>query len=109
MLTFVGTTVLATGGKLWVPMAVGMLVLLSACTALSDATIDAEVARKSREKPSLAADIQSLCAISVSVGSLVGYAISGVSVAKLGSQVQYLQNSINCALLCFDFSKFAQS
>lgn len=86
VLTIVGTGVLVTGGKLWVPMAVGMLVLLAACGALSDATIDAEVARKSREKPSLAADIQSLCAISLSVGSLVGFAFSGLSVDKLGSE-----------------------
>jgi folate/biopterin transporter len=83
--TVLGTMVLVTGGKLWVPMAVGMLVLIQGCAALSDATIDAEVAKKSREKPSLAADIQSLCAISISVGSLVGFAFSGFSVDLLGS------------------------
>lgn len=86
VLTAVAAVVLVSGGKLWIPMAVGMFVLLQACAALSDATIDAEVARKSREKPILAADIQSLCAISLSVGSLVGFGLSGVSVDKLGSE-----------------------
>ncbi|KAG6548056.1 hypothetical protein Mapa_010490 [Marchantia paleacea] len=86
LLSAVATMVLVMGGQLWVPFAVGMLVVLAACAAMSDATIDAEVATKSREKPSLAADVQSLCAISLSVGSLLGFSVSGLAVDKLGSQ-----------------------
>ncbi|KAL3696648.1 hypothetical protein R1sor_010724 [Riccia sorocarpa] len=86
ILSIFATMVLVLGGQLWVVFALGMLVLISLCAALSDATIDAEVAIKSREKPSLAADVQSLCAISTSVGALVGYSASGLAVDKLGPQ-----------------------
>ncbi|KAL2643355.1 hypothetical protein R1flu_010942 [Riccia fluitans] len=86
LLSVFATMVLVLGGQLWVVFALGMLVVLSACGALSDATIDAEVAIKSREKPTLAADVQSFCAVSASVGSLVGYSVSGLAVDKLGPQ-----------------------
>uniref|UniRef100_A0A0R0FGM5 Folate-biopterin transporter 2 n=1 Tax=Glycine max TaxID=3847 RepID=A0A0R0FGM5_SOYBN len=56
----------------------------SAAVAIADVTIDACVAQNSISQPSLAADMQSLCAFSSSVGSLFGYFISGIFVHLLG-------------------------
>ena len=59
----------------------------SAGGAIADVTIDACVAQNSISQPSLAADMQSLCAFSSSVGSLFGYFISGIFVHLLGPMV----------------------
>lgn len=59
----------------------------SAAVAIADVTIDACVAQNSISQPSLAADMQSLCAFSLSVGSLIGYFISGIFVHLLGPMV----------------------
>ncbi|KAL3745626.1 hypothetical protein ACJRO7_014703 [Eucalyptus globulus] len=62
------------------------LVLLTAGTAgvaIAD-VIDACVAQNSISHPSLAADMQSLCALSESTGGLVGFVISGIFVHRMG-------------------------
>lgn len=59
----------------------------SAGVAIADVTVDACVAQNSNTHPSLAADMQSLCALSASVGALLGFVISGVLVHLLGSKV----------------------
>ncbi|XP_073275822.1 probable folate-biopterin transporter 2 isoform X4 [Primulina huaijiensis] len=54
--------------------------------AIADVTVDACVAQNSGTHPSLAADMQSLCALSSSIGSLVGFSISGIFVHLIGPQ-----------------------
>ncbi|KVI06095.1 probable folate-biopterin transporter 3 isoform X1 [Cynara cardunculus var. scolymus] len=56
----------------------------SAGVAIADVTIDACVTENSISHPSLAGDLQSLCAISTSIGQLVGFAMSGVLVHIIG-------------------------
>ncbi|KAI4332862.1 hypothetical protein L6164_017738 [Bauhinia variegata] len=56
----------------------------SAGVAVADVTIDACVAQNSISHPSLAADMQSLCAFSSSVGALLGFSISGIFVHLIG-------------------------
>ncbi|KAI5393720.1 probable folate-biopterin transporter 2 [Lathyrus oleraceus] len=56
----------------------------SAGVAIADVTIDACVAQNSISHPSLAADMQSLCAFSSSVGALLGFSVSGIFVHLIG-------------------------
>lgn len=70
--------------KLHLVSALLALTASSASIAIADVTIDACVAQNSNIHPSLAADMQSLCAFSVAVGALVGYFVSGVFVHLLG-------------------------
>ncbi|XP_048134306.1 probable folate-biopterin transporter 2 isoform X2 [Rhodamnia argentea] len=63
------------------------LVLLTAGTAsvvIADVVIDACVAQNSISHPSLAADMQSLCALSESTGGLMGFVVSGIFVHRIG-------------------------
>ncbi|KAK7260948.1 hypothetical protein RIF29_27250 [Crotalaria pallida] len=52
--------------------------------AVADVTMDACVAQNSISHPSLAADMQSLCAFNSSVGALLGFSISGIFVHLIG-------------------------
>ncbi|RAL47951.1 hypothetical protein DM860_015738 [Cuscuta australis] len=61
----------------------------SAGVAIADVTIDACVAQNSGAHPSLAPDMQSLCALSASIGSLLGFSLSGISVRVLGPEGVY--------------------
>ncbi|KAJ6956805.1 hypothetical protein NC653_038879 [Populus alba x Populus x berolinensis] len=56
----------------------------SAGAAIADVTIDACVAQNSNTRPSLAADMQSLCALSSSIGALMGFSLSGIFVHLIG-------------------------
>ncbi|KAL7165923.1 hypothetical protein ACSBR2_036735 [Camellia fascicularis] len=56
----------------------------SAGVAIADVTIDACVAQNSGIHPLLAADMQSLCALSSSIGALVGFSLSGILVHLIG-------------------------
>ncbi|XP_061952040.1 probable folate-biopterin transporter 2 isoform X1 [Populus nigra] len=56
----------------------------SAGAAIADVTIDACVAQNSNTLPSLAADMQSLCALSSSIGALMGFSLSGIFVHLIG-------------------------
>ena len=61
----------------------------SAGVAIADVTIDACVAQNSISHPPLAADMQSLCGLSSSIGSLLGFSLSGLLVHAIGSQVTF--------------------
>ncbi|CAI0473925.1 unnamed protein product [Linum tenue] len=65
-----------------------MLSLMSGSTgmAISDVTIDACVTQNSVTHPSLAGDMQSLCGLSASIGSLVGFSLSGFLVHLVGAK-----------------------
>lgn len=67
----------------------GLLLLTagSAGVAIADVTIDACVAQNSINHPSLAADMQSLCGFSSSIGGLIGFSISGLLMHAIGSKV----------------------
>ncbi|KAL8130030.1 hypothetical protein V2J09_019185 [Rumex salicifolius] len=67
-------------------VALGWMVGVKTGMAIGEVTIDACIARKSIEHKALAPDMQSLCGLSSSMGSLVGYLASGVFVHKLGAQ-----------------------
>ncbi|EPS69234.1 hypothetical protein M569_05531, partial [Genlisea aurea] len=58
----------------------------NASVAIADVTVDACVAQNSGTHPFLAADMQSMCALSSSIGSLLGFSISGILVHWIGSQ-----------------------
>lgn len=57
---------------------------ISAGIAIADVAIDACVTQNSIRHPSLAADMQSLCGFSSSIGALVGYSLSGFLVHLVG-------------------------
>lgn len=80
---------LALHEKLHLVLAILLLTAGSASVAIADVTIDACVAQNSNIHPTLAADLQSLCALSSSVGALLGFSISGVLVHLIGSMVLY--------------------
>ncbi|CAN6482238.1 unnamed protein product [Victoria cruziana] len=72
--------------KLHVLFALLALIGGSAGAAIADVTIDACVARNSIHHPPLAADMQSLCGFSSSIGSLLGFSVSGFLVHHIGAQ-----------------------
>lgn len=63
------------------------LMTASAGAAIADVTVDACVTQNSITHPSLAGDMQSLNGFSSSIGSLVGFSLSGVFVHLIGSKV----------------------
>ncbi|XP_051218041.1 probable folate-biopterin transporter 2 [Lolium perenne] len=67
---------------------VGVVALTAQSTgaAMADVTLDALVAQNSITNPPLASDMQSLCGFSSSVGSLIGFSISGLLVHLMGGQ-----------------------
>ncbi|KAI3472999.1 hypothetical protein Pfo_030082 [Paulownia fortunei] len=75
--------------ELHIVLALLSLTAASASVAIADVTVDACVAQKSGSHPSLAADMQSLCALSASIGSLVGFSFSGIFVHLIGPQGVY--------------------
>ncbi|XP_034200136.1 probable folate-biopterin transporter 2 isoform X1 [Prunus dulcis] len=70
--------------KLHLAFAVLSLTGGSSGVAVADVTIDACVAQNSINHPSLASDMQSLCALSSSIGALVGFSISGIFIHLIG-------------------------
>ena len=87
------TAGVAMGVGLSVTSAVVCFVGISTAVAIADVTIDACIAKNSIDKPTLAPDMQSLCAFSQSLGALIGYATSGMFVHHLGAQVNYSPNA----------------
>lgn len=75
---------LSLHGKLHLVLALLSLTAGSAGVAIADVTIDACVAQNSIKHESLAADMQSLCALSASIGALIGFFISGIFVHLIG-------------------------
>lgn len=87
--------------KLHVLFALLALIGGSAGAAIADVTIDACVARNSIHHPPLAADMQSLCGFSSSIGSLLGFSVSGFLVHHIGAQVySVLSFGIFRSLIC---------
>ncbi|XP_047966896.1 probable folate-biopterin transporter 2 isoform X1 [Salvia hispanica] len=74
---------------LHIVLALLSLTASSASVAIADVTIDACVAQKSGLHHSLAADMQSLCSLSSSIGALVGFSLSGIFVHLIGPQGVY--------------------
>ena len=82
---------LSLHSKLHVIFALLAMTIGSAGVAIADVTVDACVAQNSINHPSLAADMQSLCGLSSSIGRLLGFSISGLLVHAIGSQVSFLE------------------
>ncbi|XP_057799349.1 probable folate-biopterin transporter 2 isoform X1 [Salvia miltiorrhiza] len=74
---------------LHIVLALLSLTAASASVAIADVTVDACVAQKSGLHHSLAADMQSLCSLSSSIGALVGFSLSGIFVHLIGPQGVY--------------------
>uniref|UniRef100_A0A6N2M6H7 Folate-biopterin transporter 3 n=1 Tax=Salix viminalis TaxID=40686 RepID=A0A6N2M6H7_SALVM len=70
---------------------------ISAGIAIADVAIDACVTQNSIRHPSLAADMQSLCGFSSSIGALVGYSLSGFLVHLVGPKITV---HVKCLLSC---------
>ncbi|KAL2517487.1 putative folate-biopterin transporter 2 [Abeliophyllum distichum] len=77
---------LSSHEKLHIILTLMSLTAASASVAIADVTVDACVAQNSSNHPSLAADMQSLCALSASIGLLVGFSLSGIFVHLIGPQ-----------------------
>ncbi|CAL9151483.1 unnamed protein product, partial [Musa hybrid cultivar] len=77
---------LSLHSKLHVIFALLAMTIGSAGVAIADVTVDACVAQNSINHPSLAADMQTLCGLSSSIGRLLGFSISGLLVHAIGSQ-----------------------
>ncbi|CAL2233540.1 unnamed protein product [Prunus armeniaca] len=75
--------------KLHLAFAVLSLTGRSAGVAAADVTIDAREAQNSINHPSRASDVQSLCALSSSIGALVGFSVSGIYVHLIGPKGVY--------------------
>ncbi|KAK6912480.1 Biopterin transporter family [Dillenia turbinata] len=84
LLGIISMLFLSLHGKLHLALAVLSLTAGSAGVAIADVTVDACVAQNSNIHPSLAADMQSLCALSSATGALIGFSMSGVFVDLLG-------------------------
>lgn len=85
--------------KLHVLFALLALTVGSAAVAIADVTIDACVAENSISHPFLAADMQSLCGLSSSIGQLLGFSFSGLLIHAIGSAVSFL-NSLSYQDYC---------
>lgn len=68
-------------------IAVALLTGGNASIAVADVTVDACVAENSISRPILAADMQALCSLSESLGALIGFIISGITVDLIGPMV----------------------
>ncbi|KAJ6808113.1 putative folate-biopterin transporter 2 [Iris pallida] len=86
LLGVVSMLTLSLHNKLHVAFALLAMTAGSASVAIADVTIDACVAQNSINHPPLAADMQSLCGFSSSIGGLLGFSISGLLVHAIGSQ-----------------------
>ncbi|CAL8995920.1 unnamed protein product [Prunus brigantina] len=81
--------VLSFHENLHIALALLSLTAGSAGVAVADVTIDACVAQNSINHPTLAADMQSLCALSSSIGALLGFSVSGIFVHLIGPKGVY--------------------
>lgn len=84
LLSFFSLLVLLIKARVQNGIAVIMLLLYTLGVTIADVTIDAEVAKHSREKPSLATHIQTLCSISTAVWGFIGFSTSGFIVHIMG-------------------------
>ncbi|KAG8381939.1 hypothetical protein BUALT_Bualt05G0024800 [Buddleja alternifolia] len=84
MLGVIAMLFLSLHKELHIVLALLSLTAASASVAIADVTVDACVAQNSGFHPSLAADMQSLCSFSSSIGALVGFSLSGIFVHLIG-------------------------
>ncbi|XP_043704797.1 probable folate-biopterin transporter 2 [Telopea speciosissima] len=98
-LGIISMLLLAFHKKLHVVFALLSLTAGSAAVAIADVTIDACVAQNSIKHHSLAADMQSLCGLSSSIGALIGFSISGFLVHLIGPKGVFGLLSIPSALV----------
>ncbi|KAA8521720.1 hypothetical protein F0562_012393 [Nyssa sinensis] len=70
--------------ELHIVFAVLCLTAGSAGVAIADVTVDACVAQNSGTHPYLAADMQSLCSLTSSIGALIGFSFSGIFLHLIG-------------------------
>ncbi|KAL9233934.1 hypothetical protein vseg_008866 [Gypsophila vaccaria] len=75
--------------KLHIFFAVLSLTAGSTGAAIADVTVDACVAQNSNKHKHLAPDMQSLCSLSSSIGSLLGFFLSGILVHLIGPKGVY--------------------
>ncbi|XP_020572377.1 probable folate-biopterin transporter 2 [Phalaenopsis equestris] len=82
---------------LFTMLALLLFTTANAGLAMADVTIDACIAQNSITHPSLAADMQSLCGFSSSIGGLLGFSIIALLMDAITSQVtsKYIINIIN--------------
>ncbi|KAI0492483.1 hypothetical protein KFK09_026756 [Dendrobium nobile] len=71
---------------LFTMLALLLLTIANAGSAIADVTIDACIAQNSVTHPSLASDMQSLCGLSSSIGGLLGFSISAFLMDAISSQ-----------------------
>lgn len=107
VLAMISMMVLWLHTNLHLALALSCLVAASAGVAVADVTIDACVTQCSISHPTLAADMQSLCGLSSSIGSLVGFSLSGVLVHLFGSKVGSLKLSLNLENLYVNVASYA--
>lgn len=86
LLGLISTLVVSLYSKMPIFITLILLIASSGGVAIADVTIDACAAKNSIRSPLLAADIQSLCGMSSSIGALLGFSTSGVAVHLLGAQ-----------------------
>jgi len=98
-LAMISMMVLWLHTNLHLALALSCLVAGSAGVAIADVTIDACVTQCSISHPTLAADMQSLCGLCSSIGSLVGFSLSGVLVHLVGSKGVYGLLGVTAGLL----------
>ncbi|XVF35697.1 hypothetical protein REPUB_Repub18cG0168300 [Reevesia pubescens] len=84
LLGVVSMLLISLHSKLQLVFALMVLTAWNTAVAVADVTVDACVAQNSISHPSRAADMQSLCALSYSIGGLLGFAISGVFIHLIG-------------------------
>ncbi|CAB4265890.1 unnamed protein product [Prunus armeniaca] len=85
--------------KLHLAFAVLSLTGRSAGVAAADVTIDACEAQNSINRPSRASDVQSLCALSSSIGALVGFSVSGIYVHLIGPKTVLVHVALSLNIL----------
>jgi len=95
LLGMVSMLLLSFHENLHIAFALLSLTAGSAGAAIADVTIDACVAQNSNTRPSLAADMQSLCALSSSIGALMGFSLSGIFVHLIGPKVDCCLSSLS--------------
>lgn len=95
--------VLALKKDLYLGFALLLLTCGSTGAAVGDVTIDACVTENSIAHPSLAGEMQSLCALCNSVGQIIGYISSGFLIHRIGSKVCCYHSTITIFTLLKDF------
>ncbi|XP_022731052.1 probable folate-biopterin transporter 2 isoform X2 [Durio zibethinus] len=84
LLGIVSMLLISLNSKLHLVFALFALTAGNTAVAVADVTVDACVAQNSISHPSRAADMQSLCVLSYSIGGLLGFPISGVFIHLIG-------------------------